>query len=161
MRKLVFVCIGILSFISWSLQAQEGRHGADFEKKYHSQKVAYLTTEMDLSPDESAAFWPLYNAHDKEMASLKDDIKGYRNKISKMGEGLTEEDALEALNNYQDKMGEMHQIQVDYQVKYLQVIPAKKVIIMLRAEKEFRRGLLRELGDKRKHQNRRKSTDQE
>ncbi len=36
-----------------------------------------------------------------------------------------------------DKMGEMHRLQVDYQVKYLEVISAKKVIVMLKAEKEL------------------------
>lgn len=161
MRKLAFVCIGVLSLVSWSLQAQEGRGGDGYEKQYHSQKVAYLTTEMDLSPEESAAFWPLYNAHDKEMGRLKDDIKEYRNKLSMKGEDLTEEEALEALNNYQDKMGEMHQLQVDYQNKYLEVIPATKVILMLKAEKEFRRDLLRKLGDKRRHRGGRNATDQE
>ena len=161
MRKLAFVYIGILSLISWSIQAQEGRRGDDFEKKYHSQKVAYLTTEMDLSPEESAVFWPLYNAHEKEKGKLKDEMKSYRREVAQKDEELTEEEALETLKFFQDNMVKMHQIEVQYQNKYIKVISAKKVIVMLKAEKEFRRDLLRKLGEKRKHQNKLKTTDQE
>ncbi len=143
------------------MSAQQGGRGDDFEKKYHTQKVAYLTTEMDLSPEESAMFWPLYNAHSKEEKNLKNEIKEHRRIINKKGDALTEEEALEALNNYQYKMGKMHQLQVDYQLKYLEVIPAKKVVVMLRAEKEFRRELLRKLGDQRRHRGGKYSNDQE
>jgi len=160
MRKLAFVCIGILTLVSWSLQAQNGRGGKDHEKKYHSQKVAYLTTEMDLSPEESAAFWPLYNAHAKEMGILKDEMKSLRHEVAMEDGELSEEEALKALKSFQKNMGKMHQIELLYQNKYLEVIPASKVVLMLKAEKEFRRDLLRKLGNKHKYRGGRDTTDQ-
>ena len=159
MKKIAFVCIGILSLLSFGLQAQNGREGDDFEKKYHSQKVAYLTTEMDLSPEESAAFWPLYNAHEKEASIIKDEMKSYRREVAQKEGVLSEEEALAALKSFQENMGKMHQIEILYQNKYLEVIPATKVILMLKAEKEFRRDLLRELGNKRKHRGGRNTSD--
>ncbi|NPD45205.1 MULTISPECIES: hypothetical protein [unclassified Lentimicrobium] len=159
MKKIAFVYIGILSLLTFSLYAQDGRDGEDFEKKYHSQKVAYLTTEMDLTPEESAAFWPLYNAHEKEKGIIKDEMKSYRQEVAQKDGDLSEEEALEALKSFQVNMGKMHQIELFYQNKYLEVIPATKVILLLKAEKEFRRDLLRELANKRRHRGGRNTID--
>lgn len=153
MKKAAFVLLGLLVFTCSNLIAQGHGRGDDFEKKYHAQKIAYLTTEMDLSPEEAALFWPLYNTHEKEKSDLLDEMKSYRREFSQKENEFTEEEALAALLFLQKNMDQMHHLEMQYQNKYLEVISAKKVLTMLKAEKEFRRTLLRELGNKRKHKN--------
>lgn len=153
MKRRFFLIIGLLSFIWIGVYAQPRGEGADFEKKYHAQKIAFLTSEMDLSPEEAAVFWPLYNAHEKEMAILKDESKSLRYELSEREDELSEEEAIETLLLFQSNMDKMLETQKEYQSKYLEVISAKKVLIMLRAEKDFRRSLLKELGDKRRYKN--------
>lgn len=37
-------------------------------------KVAFISKELDLTPDEAQKFWPVYNQYEKELTStLKDD----------------------------------------------------------------------------------------
>lgn len=151
MKKTILLLIGILAISTCFAQEK----GEDVEEKYYAQKVAYLTTEMDLSVEESAAFWPLYNEHEKKQNVLKEDMKGLRKKIHSEQFDLTEDESLQALLDHQSQMTQMNQLQIKYQNKYLEVISAQKVLLMLKAEKDFRRNLLRKLGDRRQHQNRR------
>jgi len=151
MKKTALLLIGILTVSLGFTQPK----GEDVEEKYYAQKVAYLTTEMDLNAQESSTFWPLYNEHEKKQSALKNDMKTFRKKIHNNESELTEDESLKALLFFQDHMTQMIQLQIEYQNKYLEVISARKVLLMLKAEKEFRRNLLRKLGDRRQHQNRR------
>jgi hypothetical protein len=63
--KTQFLILSIL-FFSLGLYAQKEIAFEDRGEKYQAQKVAYITTTLELSPDESAAFWPLYNQHDEK-----------------------------------------------------------------------------------------------
>jgi len=151
MKKIAFLLMGILAGSLIFAQSP----GEDVEGKYYAQKVAYLTTEMDLSADESAAFWPLYNEHEKRQMALKSEMKSFHSKLHENENELSEEESKEALVFFQKHMTRMNDLQIEYQNKYLEVISAQKVLLMLKAEKEFRRNLLRKLGDRRQHQNRR------
>lgn len=151
MKKIALLLMGILAGSVIFAQSQ----GEDVEEKYYAQKVAYLTTEMDLSADESAAFWPLYNEHEKKQTALKNEMKTFHKKLHENESELSEQESKEALVFFQKHMTQMNNLQIEYQNKYLEVISAQKVLLMLKAEKEFRRNLLRKLGDRRQHQNRR------
>lgn len=151
MKNTILILITVLS-IQFAF-AQQGKGGEDLEEKYYTQKVAYLTTEMELTADESAAFWPLYNDQERKQNVLKNEMKAFRKKLYNTEEDLSEEEALEALALYQSHITEMNKLEIEYQGKYLEVISAKKVLLMLKAEKDFRRELLRKLGNKRQHQN--------
>ena len=35
--------------------------GEDWKEKIQSEKIAFLTTEIGLTPEEAQAFWPVYN----------------------------------------------------------------------------------------------------
>lgn len=152
MKKTVLIVIAIIS-IHFSF-AQQGKGGEGLEEEYYTQKVAYLTTAMGLNAEESAAFWPLYNEHEKKQNVLKNEMKTFRNKLHHAEEDLSEEEAQEALEFFQNHITEMNHLEIEYQGMFLEVISAKKVLLMLKAEKDFRRDLLRKLGNKRQHQNR-------
>jgi hypothetical protein len=61
---LSFVCINALAF------AQDATEQEMPEKKQQdiqALKVAFITKELELTPDEAEKFWPVYNQYDKEM----------------------------------------------------------------------------------------------
>jgi len=142
----IVIFAGILSLSVWAQRHSE-KH--QLSEKYQAQKVAYITDALDLTPEESAAFWPLYNEHDKQMGVLKDEMRDYRTDLLKNDEDLTEEQAKNAISFIQKHMDDMHHLEMKYQNKYLEVLPAKKVLLLMKAEKDFRRELLRKLGEKR------------
>ena len=55
------------TFATASSQAQDKQKtGEDWKKKMMSEKVAFFTVELDLTPEEAQKFWPVYNEVDKE-----------------------------------------------------------------------------------------------
>lgn len=81
-------------------------------------KIAYVTKKMDLSPDEAQRFWPLYNQYAAELRQARQYAqRSNQNEI----------DLDEALLNIRKK----------YNSQFVRVLPAEKVNIFFRSEKEF------------------------
>lgn len=40
------------------------------DNKLQSLEIAYLTKELNLSPEEAQKFWPVYNQYSAEMRSV-------------------------------------------------------------------------------------------
>lgn len=57
-------------FASISSFAQGGPPRFDNER-IESLKVSFITQKMDLSPEESKIFWPIYNEYKKEQEALR------------------------------------------------------------------------------------------
>ena len=36
-------------------------------------KIAFITTELNLTPDEAAKFWPVFNAFEEKQRELKQE----------------------------------------------------------------------------------------
>src|SRR5512139_2491015 len=57
-------------------------------KDVKKQKVAIVTELMDLTPEESSKFWPVYNEFDKALTNLQDEklalIRMYSENYSSM-----------------------------------------------------------------------------
>lgn len=74
MKKLYFILAII--FISFAANAQqpepqlEGKKQQDIE----ALKVAFISKELELTPEEAQQFWPVYNQYSNEMkAAVSDD----------------------------------------------------------------------------------------
>jgi len=147
MKKLII--IALVSLFSLHLSAQKDRDHREMGEKYQAQKIAYITTALELTPEESAAFWPLYNEHEKKREVLKDSMKDYRKEVLSKKDEITEVEAKEAIVLFQKHMADMQLMETEYQNKFLEVLPAKKVFLLMKAEKDFRRELLKKLGERR------------
>ncbi len=73
MKKLYL----ILSFISIGFFARAQQEEQLPEKKkqdIEALKVAFISKELDLTPDEAQKFWPVYNQYSKDLkAAVHDD----------------------------------------------------------------------------------------
>lgn len=152
MKKIVLFIL-FIQVACVSIIAQSERGGENGEK-YFAQKIAYLTTVMDLSPDESAKFWPLYNEYEKKRKEYSKEMRSHRGEILDDFESLTEDEAKSIIQEHQEHLKQMNDLTIEYQNKYLEVIPAKKVLLLFKAEKDFRRELLRKLGKRRSGEDR-------
>ncbi len=143
----LFTFMMLVSFAS--AQSMEHKEMSD---KYYAQKIAFITNALDLSPEESTVFWPLYNEYTDKKNDLHTEMVSYRQNLQEKYANISDEEAQKALNFYQEHMVQMQELEIAYQNKYLQVLPAKKVLLLLKAEKDFRRQLLKRLGRKRNNQ---------
>ena len=72
MKKICF----LLAFIAITTfaKAQETQNGAQKKQEnIEALKVAFLSKELVLTPDEAQKFWPLYDQYSKELKLLKND----------------------------------------------------------------------------------------
>ena len=80
MKKIYFLLL-LLSLHSYFCEAQGGDSS---QNKVEVIKMAYITKEVDLSPDEAQKFWPVYNSYNNELKQARikyqNDEVGYAQK---------------------------------------------------------------------------------
>ncbi|MCT4616119.1 MAG: hypothetical protein N4A49_14755 [Marinifilaceae bacterium] len=149
--KISVLFILLLCLSNTSGFAQYGKHlRRDFDKKemrekIESKKIAFLTDKLNLSPEEAQKFWPLYNQNTKNKYEDKDGFRKLMKSIKRADEGQTDR----YYENLSDSLMKMRKLQFDREQKFYmdlkKILPAKKIFMLFRAEKEFHRVLLHEL----------------
>ena len=72
MKKLylLIVFVGLAAFA----KAQEELPSEKKQQDIEALKVAFISKELELTPDEAQKFWPVYNQYAKELkTTIKDD----------------------------------------------------------------------------------------
>jgi len=67
LKKLILLLI-IFTLFQFTLNAQKGGNRED---QLESLKIAFITKQLRLSPDESKCFWPVFNQYMGEMKALR------------------------------------------------------------------------------------------
>ncbi|HEX5552392.1 MAG TPA: hypothetical protein VFX43_04010 [Chitinophagaceae bacterium] len=117
---------------------------ADAQQKIEALKVAYLTQQLNLNPGEAQKFWPVYNQYQKELHQLgRERRKNQMNKreLNKASDSQIKS-SLDKDFNYQEQA---LAIKKKYRGKFDQVLPARKVVQLYKAEKDFNLKLIKEL----------------
>ena len=110
-------------------------------EKYQADLEQYITKEACLTPQEAAAFFPLFREMQKKQRAL----------YNKMREDVrikpTDEAACKKMIQKRDQVElELKSIQQTYHNKFLGVISPSKVFDVIKAEDNYHRGLLRNMG---------------
>ena len=152
MKNILKITI-LLFFISISATAQNGLMREKMQQKkdqVKSMKIAFITNELKLTPDEAAKFWPLFNEfEDKQKVIRQTKIKNYIDR-SQNAEKMTEKDAQSLLNQMESAEEELHQLRKNFVANLKGVLPATKILQLKGAEEEFSKKLLQQYRDKRR-----------
>jgi hypothetical protein len=128
---------------SFCMFGQNGEFKEKLKDKFKAQKVAYITSELELSETESQKFWPIYNSYQSEIEQLKADIdiKPSRDMSDKEAE-----DMMYALLENRSK-------EIDVQKKYIQkmktAISARKIAMLFKAERQFKEKVVSNMKERR------------
>ena len=144
---LVFIFTIITSFSF----AQNGRLMKQKKEQVKSLKVAFITSELDLTADESAKFWPLYNAFDEKQSEIRrTKMKSYLDRMdSENFENVSEKEAATLLSQMESSEEELHQLRKKFISNLKSVIPAVKILKLKKAEEDYNRKLLQQYRNKR------------
>ncbi|WP_417367856.1 sensor of ECF-type sigma factor [Flavobacterium beibuense] len=111
-------------------------------------KVSFLTTELKLTSQESAKFWPIYNAYEeKEFDIRHDKMRSIIKKIESAGESLSEKDASNYLSQFQEAEKELSELKSKMIADLKPVIGSVKLLKLQKAEFDFKRKLLSKYKD--------------
>jgi len=109
----------------------------DVRERVEAAKVGFITHEVKLSPDEAKVFWPVYEAFHAELRSVENDPMDRDRR-----EAITDDaEALKVLKSMEATAEKREAIRKKYQKKFLEILPAHKVLAYYRAEREFQRRL--------------------
>lgn len=124
--------------ITTGLFAQTDKHA-----KIKALKVAHLTERLALTTAEAEKFWPVYNAYEDKMHDLwKTKRTHIYQKMKNNLEAMSNEEANQLIDHAMDL--EMQELQNRKELieDLRPVISPKKIILLRKAEEEFKKQLL-------------------
>lgn len=140
MRKILIIA---LLATTTSIFAQRG-------DKVKAFKTAHITEALSLTPDEAEKFWPVYNAHEEAIRNLR---KSERQMIRSLEDGMDSMSEKEADELLARSMDVRQQLWNEHQALLADLKPilsSKKILLLQKAEEDFKRMLLRRMGDRKK-----------
>lgn len=140
--KRLFIITVLAACLGMTADAHK-RCDNDWKEKIMSEKIAFLTMEMNITPEEAQAFWPVYNQVEQEKdAALEQVIKSYKALSTAVEQNAKTEKLLEA---YLEAQKNLRKVDNEAPEKYKAVLSAEKVAKLYVAEEKFRRQHIRKL----------------
>ncbi|NQX84426.1 MAG: sensor of ECF-type sigma factor [Flavobacteriaceae bacterium] len=144
MKKLITPIFLVLICLQAFAQKDE-----NMRERLRAQEIAFITEQLDLTTEEAQKFWPIYNAHEKEMKILRiNSIEKYKRLNI---EALQEDKAKEILKEMIAFENEEHRLKTALIHDLSNTIPAKKIILLKKAKMEFKKTVLNEMRKRRKN----------
>lgn len=137
----VFLLVSAMSFA----QNPRGR------ERIKSLKVAFITERLNLTSEEAQVFWPLYNEHEENIEAIK---RRERTEIRSQlldFDSLSEAEADKLLGKMIDLETEKHRLNAAYIKRMSEVISPRKTFMLIRAEEDFKKRLLKEIQQRRRN----------
>lgn len=122
--------------------AQPGRGPQHRKGQIESQKIAFLTKELMLTPQEAQVFWPVYNEFDAKRKALRDTFHTNAVKADKTIDELSDKEAAELADNQLLESQKLLDLRKEYHSKFKSALPIKKVLKLYEAERGFQKELL-------------------
>tara|TARA_R110000765_G_scaffold29758_5_gene70852 strand:- start:1178 stop:1615 length:438 start_codon:yes stop_codon:yes gene_type:complete len=133
----------ILSLFMLFTAISFGQHKKDWEK-IKSLKVAYITEKLSLDSKEAQKFWPIYNEYEeKRHALIRKEHSQIKDKLEN-SDDLSEEDAKKLLTLKISIEEDEEELDKAFLMKVSKVTSAKKALLLLKAEEDFKRDLIKQ-----------------
>ena len=151
MKKFISVLCALTVLAAGAFAQGPGpRRGNDegWRERVRSEKVAFLTEEIDLSESEAQVFWPIYNQLQKEQRDSFEAVqKAYAAMAKGVTDGKTGKEMEKLVNAYIDAKSKNEGIETRYFNKLMKALPAEKVARYYVAEEKFRHQQIGRLGN--------------
>ena len=142
--KNIILTIAALVCLSSAASAHTGWEN-EWKERFMSEKIAFLTMEMNITPAEAQAFWPIYNEiEQKKDAALVQIIKTYK-ELNAAIEANNQKEIDKCLTAYLQAQETLREIESKAADQYKTVIPVEKVAKLYVGEEKFRRQNIRKL----------------
>jgi Spy/CpxP family protein refolding chaperone len=119
------------------------------KEQIRALKVGFITSELALTAEEAAKFWPLYNAYDDKQFEMRHQkMKSYRGRIEADLNKMTEKEAANLLAQMESNEEEQYQIRKKFVTSLKGILPSVKIIKLKKAEDDFNKKLLEQYRNK-------------
>lgn len=141
-RFVSFLAAAVLAVSAvFTLDAGErGQDRRDWKDAMKAEKIAFITSELELTPQEAEKFWPVYNQAEEEHFKCMDEVMKTYMALSEAIEKKASGKQISAcIDAYCKAVEAANSIDTDYVAKYKKVIPIEKVAKLYTSEEKFRR----------------------
>lgn len=138
MKYLVFFMLLLTASVA-TAQPDKRSNG----QKMRQAKIAYITGQVELSPEQAKHFWPLYDQYDARRSGLRREVR----KLNREPQvkGLSEEAAQAHLRKLSDLRQQEVDLEKTYQGRFLEVVSARQLAALHVAEQRFTQLLIEKL----------------
>ncbi len=140
MKKYIYLLV-IVATISLNAMAQKGG-------RLEAMKIGFITERLNLSSDEAKVFWPVYNKFTDDMKKLRQSSKGKISEEMADMPAMTDAEAEKVLNDMVNFKIQEADLLKKYAAEFKKVLPVKKVVLLFKAENDFKRELLKKLSQR-------------
>ncbi|MCB9191802.1 MAG: hypothetical protein H6602_09080 [Flavobacteriales bacterium] len=149
MKKMMILLVIVAFNALQPAHAQEELEPSKRER-LEALKVAYLTQELSLTPEEAQQFWPLYNEMANKMRDIRKEQRGNRMDAKENFDSMSDAELSAAIDKELAYEQQELDLKKEYNAKFKKILPIKKVAKLHASEKGFRKELLKGARDKRK-----------
>jgi hypothetical protein len=119
-----------------------------FVNKIQTQRIAFFSQRMEITPAEAQKFWPVYN----EYSQKKNTLLAEKNRLTKFYNSnaatMTDNDVDVLIQKYVASTKQEAALLEEYSKKFRSILPAHKVMKLYLAEFEFREWLLKQIKER-------------
>ena len=126
---------------TWEYSNQNGSK----HEKMEAQRVAFITQQLSLTPEEAQAFWPVYNEYDAKRHEMRKSFRESSDLKKDQLDKLTEAEASQILDNQIIEAQRFLDLRKEYHAKFKSVLPAVKVLKLYESERDFQKMLIDKL----------------
>lgn len=152
MRKIIALAVFLIvaSVSSSFAQPDDKKHEQRWEK-YRAEKIAFLTSNLELSPAEAQKFWPVYNQLEKERWEAQIFRRQMEEKVIEAEETMSDQKIKQLTREFAGSLRKEADLLVTYNEKFLEILPPGKVLKLYKAENEFRMYMIKKFRDRKKN----------
>lgn len=119
---------------------QHRKHPPFNPAKFEADLEQFITVNACLSPSQAASFFPVYRQMMKKQRALFDEMRRLRMINPKDNEACEE-----AIRKQDELDIQTKQLQQEYHGRFLMMLPANKVLSIIKAEEKFHRQIFRKM----------------
>ncbi len=140
-----FILLVSLMVFTISLNAQETQSKSDKEQEFKSQKIAFFTDKIGLTPEEAQIFWPVYNDYWAKKNKIIADRKEKMTYFADHSENMSNDKMIKYADQYIRYEIELAELLDEYHKKFKKILPINKVMKIYLADYEFKTYLLKKI----------------
>jgi len=143
--KIFTTAILVLTFIISGLQTKAQESDKAREQQIKSQKIAFFTDKIGLTPDEAEKFWPIYNSYWEKKNNIIAERKEKMTYFAKNSDNMSEQEMRNYADIYINYEIQLAELLNEYHEKFKEILPIKKVMKIYLADYEFKAYLLKKI----------------
>lgn len=144
MKRLILLVLFIVAS-GFSSYAQGGRKLEMLE----AARIGFITKQIGLTAQEAEKFWPVFNRYDAEKRVLRKRFQAELLQSRAEFETMSDKEVEELIENTLKFRQSEVELERKAVAEYKKILPVKKIALLMKAEKDFQKEILKNLRKRR------------